>query len=69
MLHGEFRAALRENFLMPVEALYVCGLILSTSVRYIRTGKYKLTCCSEKLDLTFLVVFVAWWILRNILNV
>ena len=65
----EFAQALRWNALMPLEAVFAAWLVTSTSLRYIKTGKYILTTGSEKVNIAFLAVILLWWIVRNIIGI
>lgn len=68
LVQGHLTEALRWNYLMPAEALYVAFVIGNTAFHYVTTGEYHLTIGSEKLGAAFIAVLLLWWVLRNILG-
>lgn len=66
--HFRFGEALRCNYLFPLEALYVIYVIIWSSAAYIKTGKPDFMIKPGWLNITALVLFLAWWVLRNILG-
>ena len=69
LLHGDLTGALRCNYLLPAEALYVGYLILNTACRYVKTGEYRLSAGSEAAGFVFVGVLLGWWVVRNLLGV
>ncbi|SDA24182.1 Protein of unknown function [Ruminococcus sp. YE71] len=66
---GRFREALGHNAMMPLEAAFAVWLAVASAARYIRTGKYSLTTGCEAANVVFLLLFVGWWVVRNILGI
>ncbi len=67
--HFRFADALRSNPMFPAEALYVGYAVVYASVTYLRNGRADLMIKPGWLNIAFLVLFLGWWIVRNILGV
>lgn len=68
MLSGDFVAALRFNFFIPFSLLYLLGLLLSRGLCS-RESKLRRWLWGMPGGLTYIAVYVAWFILRNLLGV
>ena len=66
LLHLDIKAAFGYNPMIFAELLYMLWVTVNTSVIYISTGRYKLGVKPEWMNILFLIAFVGWGILRNI---
>lgn len=68
-LHGEFREAISYNYFFPIGVVY-CILLsliyLFPSSRFAQKSQEVFT--SKESCYVYLILYVAWWILRNIFN-
>jgi hypothetical protein len=69
LLHLHFAEALSYNYMMPAEVLFILYVSIRSAVIYIKTGRRTLGTGCEPAAVVFLVVLIAWWIVRNIIGV
>lgn len=68
-LRLDFAAGFRYNYLFPLEALYILHVVALSSRHYLENGKYHYGNRSLALDVTVLVLLLAWTVVRNILKI
>lgn len=69
MLRLDFRAAWEYNhFCYPIVA-YLCHVFGSAAVRRLRTGEWNFDPSPAWLNVVFLVLLVAWGVLRNFYHI
>lgn len=61
--------ALRYNYLMPLEVLYILYVVHCTAKQYLQTGVYRLVIGSEVIGWVFIGILLVWWIVRNLMGV
>ncbi len=61
--------ALRYNYLMPLEIVYVLYVVYCTVKQYLQTGVYRLVIGSEIIGWVFLGILLVWWIVRNLAGI
>ncbi len=64
--HFRFGEALRSNYMFIPEMLYVGYAAGHASVTYLRTGNADFMIKPGWLNIAFLVLFLGWWVVRNI---
>lgn len=67
LLHGEVGQALRYNPFMLVSIPYAVGVVLSTMWASPWAKRMRAALLHRNVVLAYVVLFVAWWVLRNIL--
>ena len=69
ILNFDFIGAIKANaFLIPI-VLFVGWIAFYTLRRYIKTGVFRLDSGSRAADIIFVVLLVAWGIVRNIFGI
>ncbi|MDE6272017.1 MAG: DUF2752 domain-containing protein [Muribaculaceae bacterium] len=68
MLNGDFGAALRFNFFIPFSLLYLLGLLL-TRCFCSEESKWRRWFWGLRGGLTYIAVYVVWFIVRNLLGI
>ena len=74
--HGAFRAAVRfdaagvvrYNLMFPLELLYILYVVGYICVTFLKTGEADRNIRPGWLNIAAAVLFIGWWILRNILD-
>ena len=69
LLHRDFTAFLQANIFAPVIIIFFIISFLSTSVRYIKKGVYRLSAVNTFVEVSFLVLFIVWGIIRNFIGI
>ena len=67
LLHGEVGQALRYNPFMLVSIPYAVGVVLSTMWASLWAKRMRAALLHRNVVLAYVVLFVTWWVLRNIL--
>lgn len=61
----DFLKGLKFNFAFPLEALYIVFVYIVSAKEYIKNGKYKYKSPSFFIDIVFLIIIIAWTVIRN----
>lgn len=69
LLQGDIGRAFSYNYMFLAEIGYIGAVLISYVLRYIRYGEKQIGLKPEWLNVVILVVFLAWWIVRNIIGV
>ncbi len=69
LLRFNFKDVLRYNLFAPLIVFYLGWIFVYNSCIYIRRGRYNLSSGSQIFDITFLVLFLGWGIVRNIIGI
>ena len=69
LLRLDFGAALRYNWLFPVEFLYLGWIFVSSGVSYIRNGKFTYQSPRNGPEIGLMIVVAGWFVVRNILHI
>lgn len=69
LLKRQWKAALAQNYMAPWIYLYLLWVVWDFCRRYIKSGETTLMPQPELLNVSFLVLVVAWWCLRNIIGI
>lgn len=62
----DFKEMLHYNLLYPIEILYILQVGIVTLINYIKKGKFEYKSISLILDISLLVILIAWGIIRNV---
>ena len=66
-LHGNFLQALRFNPFIIVLVPYGVSLIYVSIIRTPKTAQFRRILLHRTIILTYCVLYIAWWIIRNII--
>ena len=69
LLRFDFASVLKYNLFAPLIVFYIGWIFLYNSYLYIKRGKYYLSSGSIISDILFLVLFLGWWIVRNLIGI
>ncbi len=69
LLRLDFAAFMQANLFAPLIVAFLGLAFVSTSLHYIKTGKYRLSAGNTAIEILFLVLFVAWGIVRNFIGI
>ena len=69
LIHLDFNAFIQSNLFAPLIILFFITAFASTSVKYIKTGIYRLSAVNTFVEVSFLVLFIAWGIARNFIGI
>lgn len=67
LLRLDWRAALTHNLLFPVEAAYLVWVCAFCAREYLLNGRFRYQSPCKALDITVLVLVLAWFIIRNLI--
>ena len=62
----DFKEMLKYNLLYPLQIAYILQVGIVMCVNYFKKGKFEYHSKSYIIDLVFLIVLVAWGIIRNL---
>lgn len=62
----DFKEMLHYNLLYPIEILYILQVGIVTLINYKKKGKFEYKSPSLILDISLLVILIAWGIIRNV---
>ena len=65
LLNLDFNAFIQANLFAPLIIIFFITAFASTSLKYIKTGIYRLSALNSFVEISFLVLFIAWGIARN----
>ena len=66
IIHMDFEGALKANAFAPVIFIFFLLTYISTSANYIRKGVFRLSIFHPVFEYAFLILFLAWGIIRNL---
>ena len=66
MLRLDFRGMLHYNLMFPLEMAYLVYLYVASALHYVRTGKATYNPKHKWLDVTLLILLLAWGVVRNV---
>lgn len=69
LLNLDFNAFIQANLFAPLIIIFFITAFASTSLKYIKTGIYRLSALNSFVEISFLVLFIAWGIARNFLGI
>lgn len=69
LLKFDFHMFITSNLFAPVILFFLIVAWISTSLKYIQTGVYRLFAVNSFIELSFLVLFLAWGIIRNCIGI
>ncbi len=69
LLRLDFSAFIQANLFAPVIIIFFITAFVSTSLKYIKTGIYRLSAVNSFVEISFLVLFITWGIARNFLGI
>ena len=69
LIHLDFQNVLSHNLFAPLIIFYIAWIFIYNSYQYIQKGKYNLSSGSKIADISFLVIFIGWWVIRNIIGI
>lgn len=69
LLNLDFNAFIQANLFAPLIIIFFITAFASTSLKYIKTGIYRLSAVNSFVEISFLVLFIAWGIARNFLGI
>ena len=69
LLRFDFEGFINANLFAPLILIFFITAFFSTSVKYIKTGIYRLSAVNTFIEVSFLVLFVSWGIARNFLGI
>ena len=69
LLRFDFREAIRQNLLFPLEFFYIGWVYVFSSISYIRRGRFGYTPPCRAFDITVLALVLVWWVVRNIVGI
>lgn len=62
----DFKEMFHYNLMYPLEILYILQVGIVTLINYIKKGKFEYKSPSLILDISLLVILIAWGIIRNV---
>ena len=69
LVHLRFRESLRFNYAYPAEFFYLGKVYVIAAVNFVRTGKLHYLPKYPALEIAFLVLLIAWGVVRNLLGI
>jgi len=69
LIHLDFNAFIQANLFAPLIILFFITAFASTSLKYIKTGIYRLSAVNTFIETSFLVLFILWGIVRNFIGI
>lgn len=69
LLRLDFESFIKANLFAPLIVIFLITAFISTSFKYIKTGIYRLSAVNSFVEISFLVLFIAWGISRNFLGI
>lgn len=66
LLSLDIKKAIQYNYMAIFIILFIAAILITSSYRYIRYGKWTVGLRPEFLNWIFLAVFIIWGIIRNI---
>ena len=66
MLRLDFRGMLHYNLMFPLEMAYLVYLYVASALHYVHTGKATYNPKHKWLDVTLLILLLAWGVVRNV---
>ena len=68
LLHLDIRGFISANIMAPFIILFIAWVYIYTSIKYIRTGVYRLGAGNTAVEIAFLCLFVIWTLSRNFIG-
>jgi len=69
LLHFDFEGFIKANLFAPLIVIFLMTAFVSTSVKYIKTGVYRLSAVNSFIEVSFLISFIAWGFVRNFIGI
>ena len=68
LLSLDFNAFIQANLFAPLIIIFFITAFASTSLKYIKTGIYRLSAVNTFVEVSFLILFIVWGIARNFIQ-